>query len=67
MNQLKKKYDFNVDVQRRGSNFAKCVVCESFKNFISKVGKNSASGKEHELKLKRHNKNQELCVCLYHS
>jgi hypothetical protein len=56
MNQLKKKYNFNIDVQIRGSNFAKCVVCKSLKNFISNVGKNSASGKEHELKLKRHNK-----------
>jgi hypothetical protein len=33
---------------------------------ISKVGKNNASAKEHELKLKRHNKHQELCRCLYH-
>jgi len=56
MSQLKKMYDFNIDVHIRGSNFAKCVVCESLKNFISKVEKNNANGKEHELKLKRHNK-----------
>jgi len=56
MSQLKKKYDFNIDVQIRGSNFAKCAICESLKNFISKVGKSNASGKEHELKLKMHNK-----------
>jgi hypothetical protein len=34
---------------------------------ISKVGNNNASGKEHELKLKRHNKHQESCKRLYHN
>jgi len=51
---LRKKYHFNVDVGKRGLNFAKCIICESLKDLISKVGKNNASAKEHELKLKRH-------------
>jgi hypothetical protein len=51
---LRKKYHFNVDVGKRGLNFAKCTICESLKDLISKVGKNNASAKEHELKLKRH-------------
>jgi hypothetical protein len=36
------------------------------KDLISKVGKNNVSAKEHELKMKRHNKHQELCKCFYH-
>ncbi len=67
MSQLMKKYHFNVNVQKRGSTFAKCIVCESLKNLISKVGKNSASAKEHEFKLKRHNKHGESCRHFYHS
>jgi hypothetical protein len=46
MNQLKKKYHLNVDVQKRGSTFTKYIVCESLKDLISKVGKNGVSGKE---------------------
>jgi hypothetical protein len=56
INQLMKKYHLNVNVQKGGSTFAKCIVCESLKDLISKVRKNSASAKEHEFKLKRHNK-----------
>jgi hypothetical protein len=56
VNQLRKKYHFNVNVQKRGSTFAKCIVCESSKDLISEVGKNSANATKHELKLKRHNK-----------
>ncbi len=67
MSQLMKKYHFNVNVQKRGSTFAKCIVCECLKNLISKVEKNNGTAKEHELKLKRHNKHQELCKNLYHS
>jgi hypothetical protein len=67
MSQLRKKYHFNVDVQKRGSTFAKCIVCEYLKDLMSKVGKNSVNAKEHKLKLKRHNKHQELCKHLYHS
>jgi hypothetical protein len=41
---------------KRGFTFAKCTICESLKDLISKVGKSSASGKEAQMKLKRHNK-----------
>jgi len=54
MSLLRKKYHLNVDVPKKGSTFAKCIICEYLKNLISKVGKNSASAKEHELKMKRH-------------
>jgi hypothetical protein len=37
------------------------------KDLISKVGKKNASGKEHELKLKKHNKHQESCKKFYHN
>jgi len=67
MSRLRKKYYLNVDVPKRGSTFAKCIICESLKDLISKVGKNSSSAKEHELKLKRHNKHQESCRHLYNS
>jgi len=67
MSPLKKKYHLNVDVPKKGSTFAKCIICESLKDLISKVGKNNASAKEHELKMKRHNKHQESCRHLYDS
>ncbi len=50
---------------KRGFVFSKCIVCESLKDFISKVGKNNPSVKEHEFKLKKHNIHQESCQCLY--
>jgi hypothetical protein len=53
MSQLRKKYELSVDVRKRAATFAKCIICKYLKNLISKVGKNSASAKEHELKLKR--------------
>jgi len=56
ISQLTKKCHLNVDVQKRGFTFAKCTICESLKDLISKVGKSSASGKEAQMKLKRHNK-----------
>jgi hypothetical protein len=43
MNHLKKKIHLNVDVKKCGSNFAKCTICESLKDLISKVGQNNAS------------------------
>ncbi len=67
MSQLRRKFHLNVDVWKRGSTFAKCIVCKSLKDLISKVGKNNANAKGHELKLKRHNKHQESCKRLYHS
>jgi hypothetical protein len=45
MNCLRKKYHLNVDVKKRGSNLAKCIICESLKDLISKVGKNSVGAK----------------------
>jgi hypothetical protein len=42
-----------MDVQNRGFVFAKCTICESLKDLISKVGKNNPSVKEHEIKFKK--------------
>jgi hypothetical protein len=50
---MRKKHHLNVDVKKRGFTFAKCIVCESLKDLKSKVGKNSASGKEVQMKLKK--------------
>jgi hypothetical protein len=55
MSRLKRKYHLNVDVRKRGSTFAKCIICECLKNLISKVGKNNVNVKEHEMKQKKHN------------
>jgi hypothetical protein len=66
MSHLRKKHHLNVDVRKRGSNFAKCTSCESLKDLISKVGKN-VGAKEHELKLWNHNIHQESCRRLYHT
>jgi hypothetical protein len=51
----KRKKHLNVDVRKKGSIFAKCIICESLKDLISKVGKNNLSVKEHGIKLKKHN------------
>jgi hypothetical protein len=51
----------------RGSIFAKCTVCESLKDLISKVRKNNLNVNKHEIKLKKHNICQESCRCLYHT
>jgi hypothetical protein len=55
MNWLKKKKHLNVDVRKKGFVFAKCIICESLKDLISKAGKNNLSVKEHGIKLKKHN------------
>jgi hypothetical protein len=60
-------YISNVDVRKHSSNFAKCIICELLKDFISKVGENSAGAKEHEMKLWKHNIHQELYKRLYHT
>jgi hypothetical protein len=39
MSRLRKKYDLNVDVPKKGSTFAKCIICEYLTNLILKVGK----------------------------
>jgi hypothetical protein len=54
MSRLKKKHEQNVDVQKWGWVFAKCTICESFKNLISKVGRNSNEAIEYEWKLRKH-------------
>jgi hypothetical protein len=45
----------NMDVRKKGFVFAKCTICESLKDLISKARKNNPSVKEHEIKLKKHN------------
>jgi hypothetical protein len=55
MNRLGKKKHMNVIVQKRGFVFAKCVVCESLKDLISKAKENNPCVKEHDIKLKKHN------------
>jgi hypothetical protein len=45
--------------------FAKCIFCESLKDFISKARKNNPSAKEHEFKFKKHNIHQKSCQHLY--
>ncbi len=67
MSWLRKKHHLNVDVQKKGFTFAKCIVCESLKDLVLKVGKSSASEKEVQMKLKRHNKHQKNCRALYQS
>jgi hypothetical protein len=61
MNWLKKKKHLNMDVQKRRSIFAKCTICESLKDLISKVGKKNPCVKEHEIKLKKHIIHQKIC------
>jgi hypothetical protein len=47
-----------MDVRKKGSVFAKCTICESLKDLISKARKNNPFVKEHEIKLKKHNIHQ---------
>jgi hypothetical protein len=53
MNRLKKRHCLNVDVKKRGLIFTKSIVCESFKDLISKLGKHSNDAIEYELKLRK--------------
>jgi hypothetical protein len=66
MNRLRKRHHFNVDVRKRGSIFAKCMMCESLKDLISKLGRNNNDAKEYELKLRKHILHQKPCRSLYH-
>jgi Na+/phosphate symporter len=66
MNKLKKKHRFNMDVWKKVSVFAKCIVCESLKDLISKLEKNNSDVKKYELKLKKHILHQESYISLYH-
>jgi len=52
MSTLKKK-NLNVDMWKRGFVFAKCTICESLKDLISKAGQNNLCVKEHEIKLRK--------------
>jgi hypothetical protein len=54
MNMLRKIHHFNVDAKKKGFVFAKCIVCESPKDLISKLGRNYHYVREYELKLKKH-------------
>jgi hypothetical protein len=65
MNRLRKRHHFIVDVGKKGSIFANCIVCEYFKDSISKLGKNSSDVKEYELKLKKYLLHQKYCKSLY--
>jgi hypothetical protein len=67
MSRLRKRDHLNVNVQKRGSMFAKCIVCESLKNLISKLGNNSNEALEYEAKLTKHILDQEACRNLYHT
>jgi hypothetical protein len=53
MSRLKKNHHFNVDIKKKGSTFTKCNVCESLKDFISKLGKNSNDARKYEMRLKK--------------
>jgi len=67
MNRLKKRHHLNVDVKKRGYVFAKCIVCKSLKDLISKLEKNNSDARKYELKLKKHLLHQESCRSLYHT
>jgi hypothetical protein len=45
MSGLRKRHHLNVDVRKKGYVFAKCIMCESMKDFISKLGRNNNDGK----------------------
>jgi hypothetical protein len=52
MSRLRKRHHLNVDVRKKGYIFAKCYLCESLKDLISKLGRNNNDAREYELKLK---------------
>ncbi len=56
----------NVDVRKQGSEFVKCIVYESLKDLISKLGKHSNDALKYEVNLRKHILRQELCKNLYH-
>jgi hypothetical protein len=67
MNRLKKKHHLNENVQEWRLVFTKCIVCESFKDLISKLGKHNNNAIDYEVKLKKHILHQEWCENLYHT
>jgi hypothetical protein len=64
---LRKRHHLNVDVRKKDFVFAKCSLCESLKDLVSKLGRNSSDAREYELKLKKRLLHQELCRRLYHT
>jgi hypothetical protein len=66
MNKLRKRHDLNVDVRKKGFIFSKCIVCETLKDLISKLGRNNNDVREYELKLRKHLLHQDSCRSLYH-
>jgi hypothetical protein len=48
MNRLKKRHHLDVDMRNRILVLAKCIMCESLKDFISKLGRKNIDAKEHE-------------------
>jgi hypothetical protein len=67
MSRLKKRHHFNMDVWKTWSIFAKCTMCESLKDLISKLGRNNNDVKKYELKLKKHILHQDFYKILYHT
>ncbi len=54
MNMLRKRHYLNVDVKKRGFVFAKCIMCKSLKDLISKLGRNNNDVRKYAFKLKKH-------------
>ncbi len=67
MSRLRKRHHLNVNVWKWGFVFAKCIICESLKDLISKLGKNSNEVLEYEAKIRKHILHQESCINLYHT
>jgi len=67
MNRLKKKHHLNVNVRKWRSKFMKCIVCESLKDLISKLGNNSNEVLEYETKFLKHILHHESRKNVYHT
>jgi len=67
MSRLRKRHNLNVDVRKQGFVFTKCIVCESLKDLISKLGKNCNEVLEYEAKLRKHILHQKSCRNLFHT
>jgi len=67
MIRLRKKHHLNIDVQKWGSIFAKCIICEYLKYLISKLVNHNNSVFEYEMKLRKHILHQESCRNLCHT
>ncbi len=65
MSRLRKKHHLNVNVRKWGYVSMKCIVCESLKDLISKLEKNSNEVLEYEAKLRKHILHQESCREIY--